>query len=95
MKNVTLNLSEHGVIIDCAISRTERTSRWENREINLLQKFTQGSLEGAEKVGQSQPLCIQAEQDHKKKPGMKRMQKSHSKTGMTNYGKIKKNSSTV
>lgn len=44
----------------------------------LLQKFPQGSLEGASRLSRTT-----------QKPGVKSKQKSHSKTGMTNYGKIK------
>lgn len=56
---------------------------------NLLQKFTQGSLEGAENMDSHNHSAARLSRTTQK-PGMKSMEKSHSKTGMTKYGKIKK-----
>lgn len=75
-ENVTLNLSKyhHG---KCHFQD------WKDQQMgeqgNLLQKFPQGSLEGASRLSRTT-----------QKPGVKSKQKSHRKTGMTNYGKIKK-----
>lgn len=67
---------------------------WKDQQMgeqgNLLQEFARGSLEGTERMGGHNDHSAARLSRTTRKPGMKSMQNSHSKTGMTNCGKIKK-----